>query len=116
MKFRKSLETSIESIPRRTDECPQQYPNGWLPVYDSQDLPKGQVRSLFALGRDLVIFRGTSGKVYLFDAYCPHLGANLGVGGTVVGDDIKCHFHGWKYNDQGVCNDIPGLECMSIIH
>ena len=103
----------IDSIPRRSEECPQQYPNAWLAVYDSHELKKGEVKPIFALGRDLVIYRGRSGKVYVFDAYCPHLGANLGVGGTVVGDNIKCHFHGWQFDNQGDCIAIPGLEGKS---
>ena len=113
--FIKEEQDSIESIPRRFEECPQQYPNGWLPIYDSGDLKKGMVKPIFALGRDLVIYRGTSGKVYVLDAYCPHLGANLGVGGTVIGDDIKCHFHGWLFNNQGDCKAVPGLEGEFII-
>jgi len=41
------------------------------------------------------------------DAYCPHLGANLGVGGRVVGDCVECPFHGWQFNTEGQCTSIP---------
>ena len=50
------------------------------------------------------MFRGESGQVYVVDAYCPHLGANLAVGGKVEGDCIECPFHGWQYRgEDGKC-------------
>ena len=108
--FQEQINASIKSIPRRTEERPPTYPNGWLPVHISEDIIKGQVKPIFALGHDLIIYRGSSGKVFVFDAYCPHLGANLGVGGTVIGDDVICPFHGWQFNNQGQCVAIPGLQ------
>ena len=71
------------------------YPNGWIQIAWSWELPPGQVRSLRCLGQEFVLFRGHDGKAHVLDAYCPHLGAHLGVGGTVVGNDIRCFFHGW---------------------
>lgn len=41
------------------------------------------------------------------DAYCPHLGANLAVGGTVVGETVRCPFHGWQFDPSGKCVHIP---------
>ncbi len=39
------------------------------------------------------------------EAYCKHLGANLGVGGKVVNQKcIQCPFHGWLYDGEtGIC-------------
>ena len=105
-------EESSESLRRRWPtgpEAPVHYPNGWLPILESKELKKGEVKHIFAVGHDLVIYRGQSGRVHVFDAFCPHLGANLGVGGTVIGDQIKCPFHGWQFNDEGKCASIPGV-------
>jgi cholesterol 7-dehydrogenase len=41
----------------------------------------------------LVLFRTESGEAKVLDAYCPHMGADLGVGSKVVGDCIECPFH-----------------------
>ena len=90
------------------------YPNGWIPVLESRDLKTRQIKPVFAFGNDLVVFRSGSGKLYAFDAYCPHLGANLGVGGTVIGEEVKCPFHGWKYDFEGKCKEVPGLESETI--
>lgn len=46
--------------------------------------------------------------MHIFDAYCPHLGANLGVGGIVKGDCIECPFHQWSFRaSDGECTNIP---------
>ena len=51
---------------------------------------------------------GDSGEVFITDAYCPHLGANIGVGGRVRGDCIQCPFHDWKFSGQtGKCVEVP---------
>ena len=90
------------------------YPNTWIPVYESRYLKKSQIELIHVFGKDLVVFRGMSGEVHVWDAYCPHLGANLGVGGVVTENTIRCPFHGWEFNTKnGVCDKVPGLECKS---
>ena len=76
-------------------------PTGWFQVAWSHEVAVGQVHRMRYFGRDLVAWRGASGRVTVMDAYCEHLGAHLGYGGTVVGDAIQCPFHGWQWNDQG---------------
>lgn len=57
------------------------------------------------------MFRGQDGEAYVVDAYCPHLGANLAVGGRVVGNCIECPFHGWQFRgNDGKCVKIPYAE------
>ena len=43
----------------------------------------------------------------MLDAYCPHLGANIGHGGKVEGDTIRCPFHGWRFGGDGTCIEVP---------
>ncbi len=76
-------------------------PTGWFQVAWSHEVGVGQVHRMRYFSRDLVAWRATSGKVTVMDAYCEHLGAHLGYGGTVVEDRIRCPFHGWEWNDQG---------------
>ncbi|MEM7159954.1 MAG: Rieske 2Fe-2S domain-containing protein [Myxococcota bacterium] len=83
------------------------YPNGWYRVAYAHELSIGEVKPIEALGRDLVAFRGEDGRVRVLDAHCPHLGAHLGYGGNVVGNDIACPFHDWRFNGEGECVDIP---------
>jgi nitrite reductase/ring-hydroxylating ferredoxin subunit len=86
-------------------------PNGWFAVEWSKELIDGQVKSIHYFGEDLVIFRGRSGQAHVLDPYCPHLGAHLGEGGRVVGEGIRCPFHGWTYDGaSGQCTQIPYCE------
>ncbi|HXZ85666.1 MAG TPA: Rieske 2Fe-2S domain-containing protein [Myxococcota bacterium] len=82
-------------------------PNGWFKVAFSDELAAGEVRPVHMLGRDLVVYRGEDGAAHVLDAYCPHLGAHLGVGGTVVGSELRCPFHGWRWAGDGRCTDVP---------
>lgn len=83
------------------------YPNGWFRVSFSDEVPPGAVKAVKFFGRELVIFRGDDRQVRVLDAYCPHLGAHLGKGGKVVGNTIKCPFHGWRYDGCGTCVEVP---------
>jgi len=96
---------------KKTGDLPPVYPNGWFAVLESSELKAEGVRSINVLGENLVVFRNSEGKARVLDAYCPHLGANLGIGGRVVGDCIECPFHGWQFDGQdGKCTRVPYAE------
>ena len=59
-----------------------------------------------AVGRDLVLWRDGD-EHHVFDAYCPHLGAHLGVGGRVVDGCLVCPFHEWSFAADGTNVAIP---------
>ncbi|KAH0615631.1 hypothetical protein JD844_005092 [Phrynosoma platyrhinos] len=62
-------------------------------------------------GEQFAVFRDWDGRAHVVDAYCPHLGANLAVGGRVVGSCIECPFHGWQFHgEDGRCTRIPYAE------
>lgn len=84
------------------------YPNGWFRVVLAQSLRPGDVLPFRAFGVDMVVFRSVSGRAHVLDAWCPHLGAHLGVGGKVDGEEIVCPFHGWRFDGcSGKCTAIP---------
>lgn len=83
------------------------FPNGWFRVAFSNELPLGGVKPLHYFGKDLVLFRTEDGTPHVFNAHCPHLGAHLGYGGKVEGNSIRCPFHGWCFDHQGHCIQIP---------
>ena len=85
-------------------------PNGWFAVLRSDALAAGAVRPLTVLGTELVAFRGEDGRARVFDAHCPHLGAHLGVGGTVCGTGLRCPFHAWRFDGDGRLVEVPDLD------
>ncbi len=79
---------------------------GWYIACPSKDIPPGKVKSLTLCGQKIVIFRTQNGEVKALDAYCPHLGTDLGIG-KVEGNFIRCYFHHWAFDGEGTCQDIP---------
>ncbi|QLG92791.1 Rieske (2Fe-2S) protein [Pseudomonas yamanorum] len=79
------------------------YPNGWFVACLSHELGPGLVMRVPFMGQELVLYRTVSGLARAIDPYCPHLGAHLGHGGKVVGEDLVCPFHGLTFNPQGHC-------------
>lgn len=102
-----SLDTKLR---RKKGKIPPPFPNGWYRLLDSRDLAPGDVKNVDCLGQHFAVYRGTSGAVSVLDAYCPHLGANLAMGGKVKGDCLECPFHGWTFNGTGKCVSIPYAE------
>ncbi|XP_031569651.1 cholesterol 7-desaturase-like isoform X2 [Actinia tenebrosa] len=93
---------------RKTGNLPPVYPNGWFHVLNSWEVGTSEVKFVSCLGEHLAVFRGEDGVAHIVDAYCPHLGANLAIGGQVVGNCIQCPFHGWEFEgDDGKCTKIP---------
>ena len=80
----------------------------WLPVALAEELPGIDCVPVRVklLGEDLIAFRDTDGRVGLVDAYCPHRGAPLFFGRNEE-NGLRCVYHGWKFDVDGVCVDLP---------
>lgn len=84
------------------------YPRGWFIIGTADDFSGSEPTPMTYFGKKLVGFRGQQdGRVHVLDAYCPHLGANLGYGGLIEGDTIRCPFHAWRFDASGQCVEIP---------
>lgn len=79
------------------------FPDGWYAIERSDKLKVGELKTKRFLGEDIVVFRTESGVASVMDAYCPHMGAHFGHGGSVEGECIKCPFHGFEFNTEGDC-------------
>ena len=67
--------------------------------------------NVYFVGLNLAVFRDDNGNAYILDAYCPHLGANIAIGGHVIGDCLECPFHGWQFRgSDGKVMKIPYSE------
>lgn len=78
------------------------FPSGWYAVAWSSEVAPGDVVSRWVAGEEIVVFR-TGQSVAVFAAHCPHLGAHLGMGGTVIDESIRCPFHGFCFDPAGDC-------------
>jgi phthalate 4,5-dioxygenase len=80
----------------------------WMPVLESSDLPgpdTGPMR-VRLLGEDLVAFRDSNRKVGMLAERCAHRGASLFFGRNEE-CGLRCVYHGWKYDVEGKCVDMP---------
>jgi nitrite reductase/ring-hydroxylating ferredoxin subunit len=78
------------------------FPNGWYAVAWSSEVGAGDVVTSRLAGTEVVVFRTRAGASVM-EAHCPHLGAHLGLGGTIVGEAIRCPFHGFCFDGSGNC-------------
>lgn len=83
------------------------YPNGWFCVGFSREWALGQVRTRPLMDQEIVVYRTRRGTLRATRPYCPHLGAHLGVGGTVDGENLVCPFHGFAFGPDGTCIHTP---------
>jgi phthalate 4,5-dioxygenase oxygenase subunit len=80
----------------------------WIPVLQSADLPEndGAPLRVRLLCENLIAFRNTDGEVGLMDHACPHRCASLFFGRNEE-NGLRCLYHGWKFDVQGRCVDVP---------
>lgn len=89
------------------------WPVGWYLVARSRDVRAGRSIARTLAGRDLVVFRGCSGRLAATDAHCPHMGTHLRHG-RVVGDVVVCPMHHWKIAASGDVHTADGRHCGEI--
>ncbi len=80
----------------------------WQPALLTSELPEhdGAPVRVRLLGEDLVAFRDTNGDVGLVDAFCPHRRAPMFFGRNEE-CGLRCVYHGWKFDKNGTCVDMP---------
>ena len=86
----------------------------WIPAMLSSELPTpdcSPVRVLL-LGEYLIAFRDTAGRVGLIQNHCPHRGASLFFGRNEEAG-LRCVYHGWKFDVDGTCVDMPNEPAES---
>lgn len=83
----------------------------WLPVALSKDMPAPDSPPIRVkvMGEELVAFRDTNGRVGLVEPRCAHRGSSLFFGRNEE-CGLRCVHHGWKYDVDGKCVDMPNVE------
>jgi phenylpropionate dioxygenase-like ring-hydroxylating dioxygenase large terminal subunit len=80
----------------------------WQPFALSTELPRidSDPIRVRLLGEELVAFRDTDGRVGVLPHNCPHRGASLFFGRNEEAG-LRCVYHGWKFDVDGACVDMP---------
>lgn len=81
----------------------------WMPAALSSELvADGDPVRLMILCEKLIAFRDTNGRVGIMDHRCPHRCASLFIGRNEE-SGIRCVYHGWKFDVDGKCVDMPSV-------
>ncbi len=82
--------------------------NVWYLAFCSKDLKVGQIQKRILAGHPVMVGRQQNGQAFALRDVCPHRGIPLSYG-KMVGDQVQCPYHGWKFDNSGVCAQIPSL-------
>lgn len=83
--------------------------NCWYVAAWDHELIDGVKLARTILEKPVVIYRGESGRYIALEDRCCHRGAPLSMG-RIEGDCIRCMYHGMKYDENGICVEIPGQD------
>lgn len=85
------------------------FPEGWYFVASRRDVLKTKLLQRTWMGENIIVWSDSSGRISVAEAYCPHLGADLGpsAGGRVCRGRLVCPFHGYEFDTTGQCVATP---------
>jgi renierapurpurin 18,18'-hydroxylase len=84
------------------------HPDFWYPILWADELKPGKSRGCRFAGDPVVVCRSAKGKLFALEDRCAHRQVPLHLG-VVVGETIRCGYHGWAYDCAGKCIDVPYL-------
>jgi phenylpropionate dioxygenase-like ring-hydroxylating dioxygenase large terminal subunit len=82
-------------------------PQSWFILCASRELGRKPLARMLQ-GTPLVLFRNEAGRPAALVDRCPHRNVPLSMG-KVVGGQLQCGYHGWRFDAAGQCRAIPGL-------
>lgn len=89
------------------------FTNFWYAAEWSRNLTDKPVR-VNMLGQSFVLWRDSLGSAHCMVGACIHRGGAL-ADGQVLGNDLECPYHGWRFNGVGHCSRIPALGARATL-
>lgn len=88
--------------------------NQWYIIARASEVPKNKPLPMRRLGEEWVAWRNAEGRVVCMKDRCPHRRTKLSKG-KVCGGTIRCAYHGLRFDDTGMCRQIPSESSGSAI-
>jgi phthalate 4,5-dioxygenase len=93
----------------------------WVPALLAEEVaePQGAPVRVTVMGERLVIWRDADGRLGALEEHCAHRGASLYFGRNESQESrdgscgLRCVYHGWKYDIEGRCVDMPNEPSSS---
>jgi hypothetical protein len=70
--------------------------------------PPGTAIAKVPVPEAIALYRDSKGQIQALEDRCPHRLVKLSHG-QVIGDELECAYHGWRFNDRGECAAVPYL-------
>lgn len=83
--------------------------NAWYVAAWDREVSKDKPFSRTLLNEPIVFYRQSDGTPVALEDRCCHRHAQLSLG-VVVGDNLRCGYHGLKFDAAGACVEIPGQD------
>jgi phenylpropionate dioxygenase-like ring-hydroxylating dioxygenase large terminal subunit len=80
----------------------------WYFAVPGTSLAPGEMMAKTMLGEPILLGRTNQGEVFAIHDICPHRGIPLSCG-EFDGATVMCRYHGWRFNPEGRCTEIPSL-------
>ena len=81
--------------------------NTWYIAAHADELRPSGVLGRTVANHPIVFYRAESGEVHGVEDRCPHRLARLSLG-EVIGENLRCGYHGATFNPAGKCVSVPG--------
>ncbi|MEQ9499821.1 MAG: Rieske 2Fe-2S domain-containing protein [Deltaproteobacteria bacterium] len=78
----------------------------WYPVCFTRELEEFPVKQVKLLGENFAVYKTPNGKYGISAERCPHRGASM-VYGIPEENGIRCGYHGWRFDRDGTCIEMP---------
>lgn len=84
------------------------HPDHWYPIAWSEEVKPGKMAARTYAGDPIALIRSKDGRLFALENRCAHRQVPL-THGVVQGCTVKCGYHGWAYDADGRCIDVPYL-------
>ena len=85
--------------------------NVWQVAAFAREIVPGRLLARKICSEPIVLFRASTGRIVAMEDRCPHRSAPLSKG-KLIGDTLRCGYHGMRYDTEGKCTLIPGQSMI----
>jgi phenylpropionate dioxygenase-like ring-hydroxylating dioxygenase large terminal subunit len=85
--------------------------NCWYVIAWDHEVPRDALFTRTVIGEPVLLFRKSDGTIVALEDRCCHRHAPLSKG-RKEGENVRCGYHGLKFDAQGTCIEAPGLDAV----
>ncbi len=86
--------------------------NCWYVAAWDDEVVRGKLDTVTICGVPLLLYRADDGELVVLEDRCCHRMAPLSKGRIEDGCNLRCMYHGFKFDPSGRCIEIPGQEAI----